>query len=604
MRLAVGLLCVLILLGIVSAQTGNGTITGVVTDPTRAVVANAAIEVKNTETGVVYRAVSTDTGNFTVTQVPIGRYELTAIVRGFKKYSRRILTLSAAQVMRIDIPLEVGSATEAVTVTSEATLLKTENSELAHNVTIKQLNNLPILGVNGGGLNSSSSGFRDPFSLTQLIPGTQYTASNALVVNGAPNNTEQIRVEGQTAGNLGTLVASTHQTQPSVDAIQEVAVQTSNYAAEFGTVGGGIFNITMKSGTNQYHGSLYNYAVNEIMNASQPYTGLKSTQRRFDYGGTLGGPVRIPKIYDGENKTFFFFNFEQYRENLHVTSTTGTVPTPQYRNGDFTEVITGSGTAAGPRFVQVGGKDYIDPLGNKVVSGAIYDPASTQSVICNSALSSFCTPGASIVVRTQFPGNKIPLQSIDPVSAKILALVPGPTGPNAASGQLGNNYQNPWLSHRTSQIPSLKMDHQLSSKGHLAFYYGRTVTESQFPFPNGNSVGLPLPIDPARGTFVYSPTIRGNYDHTLTPSLLLHFGVGYSANNSSDDAPVVDYNALASLGLQGATVNRNFPNFSASAERRRSSRAPRRPAACPVSGQRAASRAQPGLNIGPPRTST
>lgn len=223
--------------------------------------------------------------------------------------------------MRINIPLENGASSEAVTVSSESSLLKTENSELSQNVTIKQLDNLPILGVNGGGLNSSSSGFRDPFSLTQLIPGTQYAASNTLVVNGAPNDTEQIRVEGQTAGNLGGLVSFTHQTQPSVDAIQEVAVQTSNYAAEFGTVGGGIFNITMKSGTNQYHGTAYDYAVNDIMNAAQPYTGLKSAQRRHDYGGTLGGPVKIPKLYNGENKTFFFFNFEQYRENIHVSST-------------------------------------------------------------------------------------------------------------------------------------------------------------------------------------------------------------------------------------------------------------------------------------------
>jgi hypothetical protein len=150
---------------------------------------------------------------------------------------------------------------------------------------------------------------------------------------------------------------------------------------------------------------------------------------------------------------------------------------------------------------------------------------------------------------------------MDPVAQKILALMPLPKGPNAALGQLGSNYQNTWLSHRTSEIPSIKFDHQLSSKGHLAFYYSETITESQFSFPNGNSVGLPLPIDPARGTFIYSPTIRGNYDHTLTPTLLLHFGVGYSANNFFDYAPVLDYNAQTQLGLRGATINRNFPNF-------------------------------------------
>jgi hypothetical protein len=561
--LVVVLVC-LVFAGLLSAQTGNGTITGVVTDPTGAVVANAAIEVKNTETGVVSRAVSTDTGNYTVTQLPIGSYELNATVQGFKQYTRKNLTLSAAQIMRVDIPLEIGASSEAVTVSSESTLLKTENSEVSQNVTIKQLDNLPILGVNGGGLNSSSSGFRDPYSLTQLIPGTQYAASNTMVVNGAPNDTEQIRVEGQTAGNLGGLVSFTHQTQPSVDAIQEVAVQTSNYAAEFGTVGGGIFNITMKSGTNQYHGTAYDYAVNDIMNAAQPYTGLKSAQRRHDYGGTLGGPVKIPKLYNGENKTFFFFNFEQYRENIHVNSTSATVPTAAERTGDFSQLITASGN----QLLKVGSANYVDPLGRTIFSGTIFNPATDRPVVCSASVVPTPTcvtqglTGTTLDVRDPFPNNMIPsTTALDPVAQKILALVPLPRGPNAATGQLGSNYQNTWLSHRTSQIPSIKLDHQLSSKGHVAFYYGETVTESQFSFPNGNSVGLPEPIDPARGTFIYSPTLRVNYDQTLTPTILLHFGVGYSANNFFDYAPVLDYNAQASLGLRGATLNRNFPNF-------------------------------------------
>jgi hypothetical protein len=462
--------------------------------------------------------------------------------------------------MRIDVPLEVGAATEAVTVTSEATLLKTESGELSHNVVMSQL--LPVLGVNGGGLNSGSSGFRDPFSLTQMIPGTQYAVSNTLIVNGAPSQTENIIVEGQTAGNLGGLRGFTHQTQPSVDAIQEVAVQTSNFAAEFGTVGGGIFNISMKSGTNQYHGSLYNYAVNEFMNASQPYTGLKSQQRRWDYGGTLGGPVNIPGLYKGENKTFFFFNYEQYRENLHVANTPATVPIAPYRIGDFNQVIIGSGLNGVPRNIQVGGANYVDPLGRTVLSGTIFDPNSTRTVVCP-ATGSTCTPGANIVVRDPFTGNKFDASKFDPVSVKVLALVPGPEGPNAAAGQLGNNYQHTWLSHRTSEIPSVKLDHQVSAKGHASFYWGQTGTTSQYSFPNGNSVGLPDPIDPARGTFIYSPTFRVNYDHSLSSSILLHAGVGYSANNFFDYAPVVDYNAQTSLGLRGATINRNFPNFMA-----------------------------------------
>jgi len=573
LRLTAVLLCVLSLLGVLSAQTGNGTITGVVTDPTGAVVANAAIEVKNTGTGVVARAVSTDTGNYTVTQLPVGAYELTATVQGFKKYNRQGLTLSAAQVMRLDVPLEVGASSEAVTVSAESTLLKTENSELAHNVTIRQLENLPILPVNGGGLNSSSSGFRDPYSMLQLIPGTQYTASSAMTINGIANQSSNIVIEGQLGSNLGGGAAFTHQTQPSVDAIQEVAIQTSNFAAEFGGIGAGLLNITMRSGTNQYHGTAYDYAAHDALGAAQPYSGLKSKQRRHDYGGTLGGPVKIPKIYNGSNKTFFFFNFEQYRENIHVANTSGSVPSAQYRNGDFSQVICLTGTfqntgcAPGtftPKFLTVGSgatlKNYVDPLGNQVMGGQIFDPFTSRNVTCNTTTvpTASCTNGSSTLYRDAFPGNIIPatLAYRDPVAARILNLVPLPFGPTASAGtRLDGNYQNAWLSHRTSQIPSFKIDHQVSTKGHLSYYYGNTVTESQFSFPNGNSVGLPQPIDPARGTFIYSPTHRVNYDHTLTPTVLLHFGLGYTAENFWDFPPTDTYNSLAAQSCtSGSTV--------------------------------------------------
>ena len=328
----------LVLVSTSIAQTGLGTITGIVTDPSGAVVANAPVEVKNTGTGGC-RSTTTDTGNYSVQQLPIGNYDVTVTVQGFKGFNRRGLTLSAAQVMRIDIPLEVGASSESVTVTGEATLLKTENGQLVHNVTINQLDNLPILNVNGGGVaGNGTSGFRDPFALLLLIPGAAY-ASSSFSVNGAPTNTQNILIDGQTANHTGAgTTGLTQQMQPSVDSIQEVAVQTSNYAAEFGVVGGGIFNVTMKSGTNQYHGTLYDYHVNEVLNAAQPYTGLKTTQRRFDYGGTLGGPVKIPKIYNGQNKTFFFWNWEQYLENDHITSTTATVPTAAYRIGDFSQL--------------------------------------------------------------------------------------------------------------------------------------------------------------------------------------------------------------------------------------------------------------------------
>src|SRR4029077_4335317 len=136
----------------------------------------------------------------------------------------------------------------------------------------------------------------------------------------------------------------------SADAVQEVAIQTSNYAAEFGGIGGSILNVTMRSGTNSYHGIAYDYAAHDALGASQitgaaqNYARLKSKQRRHDYGFNIGGPVKIPKLYDGSNKTFFFWNWEQYRENIAVATTSGTVPTAQYRAGDFSQTICLSGS--------------------------------------------------------------------------------------------------------------------------------------------------------------------------------------------------------------------------------------------------------------------
>jgi hypothetical protein len=447
--------------------------------------------------------------------------------------------------MREDVRLEVGATTEAVTVTAEASLLKTESSELVHNVTVSQMNNLPILTVGGIGT-TATSGFRDPFALTQMIPGIQYTANSTMVVNGNPDDTIQIRVEGQTGGNTGGLRQFTQQTQPSVDAIQEVAVQTSNYSAEFGTAGGAVLNVVMKSGTNRYSGSAYDYAANEALNAHQPYTGQRNAQKRHDYGFTLGGPIKIPKLYDGTNRTFFFWSWEQFRENVLVTTSTPTVPIPQYRAGDFSPLWT----AENNRLVRVGAANYTDPTGSTIRSGTIFDPLTTTPA-----------PGGSGTYRTPFPGNIIPPARFDAVSLKVLALVPLPKGPNAASGQFGNNYQNPWLSHRTSELPSVKIDQTVGAKGRLSGYWQHTGTTSQYSFPLGNAEGFPEPITIARGTFIYTKTYRVNYDHTLTPTMLLHLGAGWNSNNFSDKSPVTNYDAFKELGLRGATMNRTFPQM-------------------------------------------
>ena len=184
------------------AQSDRGTITGTIADPAGAVVASAPVQAKNVDTGAVYETVASTTGNYTIAQLPPGRYELTVGVTGFKKYTRQGLTVEAASTIRIDVGLEVGNTSESVTVTEAAPLLKTESGDLSHNIQASRMNELPLLGI--GGTSAGSSGIRNPNAAMQLIPGTYYTANSEVRVNGTPDNTQSLRIEGQDATNAGT----------------------------------------------------------------------------------------------------------------------------------------------------------------------------------------------------------------------------------------------------------------------------------------------------------------------------------------------------------------------------------------------------------------
>jgi len=585
-----GFLCVACLLlsaSAIFAQGALGTITGTVADPSGAVVGNASVEVKNQANGQVLKTVTTATGNYTAAQLQVGAYDLTITATGFKTYRRSGLDLAATQIMRIDVSLEVGSQTESVTVTAEASLLKTESGDLAHNVTSQEMNDLPIMSV-GGTFQANTSGYRDPLALAKLVPGILYSANSQMVVNGAPASSEQIRVEGQTAGDTSGLRLYTAIGQAGAEAIQEVAVQTSNFAAEYGAVGGGIFNATMKSGTNQLHGSAYDYAANDVFNATQPYTGLKTPTKRHDYGFSAGGPIWIPKVYDGRNKSFVFMSFEEFRENALVTSIPAgnpTVPTDAYRNGNFNQVIVGNGNAAGPLPFQINGKNYVDPLGrNGFFSGTIFNPSAVQPVTCapiNGVLPN-CNAGTVYQVRDPFVNNVIPASMFDPAAVRILNLVPKPTGANFLSGQTGGNYQNPFISQTRSKIPSVKGDQSIGSKHHVSFYGGATLMDAPYTATNGNAEGFPAPITGARGSFIYTKTYRLNWDYTLTPTMLLHLGAGWYQEEFNDNAPgttsydasapqtctstptfggLLDKTCTGGLGLTGARVNRQFPLF-------------------------------------------
>ena len=311
------LLLVVVMAASALAQSDRGTITGTVVDPDGAVVPGATVVAENPENGAQYETVTTQTGNYTLVQVPVGTYHLNIELTGFGRFRQEGIRIFVGQTARIDAKLQLGNLAEEVNVVADASLLDTQSAEIASSVTSENLNSLPLnFGARG---NFAAAAIRNPYSFVTLVPGGNISSYSSLKVGGAPLNTFQIRVEGMEANNH-RLMIRVDQVQPSVESLEEMTVHTSNFAAEYGQVAGGIFNLTAKSGTNTFRGSLFEYYVNENFGAGIPFTNdgsgnlVKPPNRRNNFGGSLGGPITLPKVYQGRNRTFFFYSFEQFRQ--------------------------------------------------------------------------------------------------------------------------------------------------------------------------------------------------------------------------------------------------------------------------------------------------
>ncbi len=518
MRVLTLLVSSLLVTSALFAQTDRGAISGTVSDPSGAVVSTARIEARNIDNGAVYDVGTSATGNYELPQLPAGNYEVTVTAAGFKRYVKLNIVVPVAQTVRADVALEIGANTDTITIVDATPLLKTESGEVSHNVTSEDLNSLPVLNV--------SAQIRSPYAAAELLPGMEWRQTGSfqnIRVNGLPSNTQSLRVDGQDSTNgLWQIMAS--QTQPSVDAIQEIAIQTSDFAAEYGQAGGGVFNLTMKSGTNAYHGSGFDYVTNEAFNAGLAYTSnvaggrpgehIRNRGRQHDYGFSLGGPVTIPKVYNGKDRTFFFFNFEQWRNVAYTSSGLYTVPTAAMRGGDFSN----TGLTA-PRTFNPG--NGIAPI----VEGQIFDPQSNLGTV------------NGFVVRAPFAGNIMPSSRIDPIAARIQSLMPLPNtgGPNA----LVNNYAVPTYGvPKVQGIPSVKIDQNLSSAMKLSGYWSETRLDT----PGGD--GLPDPISARSISTDRANTVRLNFDDIVSPTILLHLGAGLIRTNSFSGAPPVGDTSL------------------------------------------------------------
>ena len=336
MRLA---LCVTLVAGAMFAQTDRGTVTGTVSDPAGAVIAAAVITARNIDTGANFETVTTEPATIPFHPCPPARMKF----RSARPVSHDLCSADFAskwrQTARIDIVLQVGSTTEAVTVNAEAPLLKTESAEQSHTIERDRVNALPL---------TFAGNLRSPIAFAATLPGASIPSGSNLQmrVNGTPNTTYKALVDGQ---DITSSIDASHLSEmhPSVEALEEMTLQTSNFAAEFGQVAGGLFNLTTRSGSNRFRGSAYEYLVNEALNAGRPFTNdgsgglVRPRIRNHNFGVTVGGPVTIPKIYNGRDRTFFFFNYEMFATRSSNAGTFATVPTDAYRRGDFSGALTG-----------------------------------------------------------------------------------------------------------------------------------------------------------------------------------------------------------------------------------------------------------------------
>jgi hypothetical protein len=510
-------------------QSDRGTISGSVSDPVSAAIAGANVTARDPQTGFQTQTVTTGTGNYTIPSLPAGVYEMIVDAAGFKKFTQTGITVQVAQTARIDVVLQIGSASESITVAADATLLKTESAEQSTTISRERLLALPLYFGSGQG----GGAIRNPLTFATLVPGAVYqsTSNNQIRVNGLPNQSFKVVLDGQDNTNPLTQ-QNANATMPSMEAVEEFTLQSSNFSAEFGQVVGGLFNFTTRSGSNQFHGGAFEYFTNEALNAGVPFTDngkgglIRPRTRKSDYGVSAGGPVWIPKIYRGHDKTFFFFTYEGYTDQKTAAGTLTTVPTAAMRSGDFSAIQTGRTLGT-------------DVLGRPIMENTIYDPGTARTV-------------NGQVVTDPFPGNRIPANRIDPVAAKILGFVPQPIN----SG-LTNNWAPVYPNPKTQSILSIKGDHSLNQNTKLSFYYMHQNT-NQLSGPDG----LPSPITAYRDQKIHSNNFRLNYDQSVTPTLLVHAGIGLQNffNPDSSPASVLHYDAASQLGLTGGAVN-GFPRI-------------------------------------------
>jgi len=452
-------------------QTETAAINGFVTDPSGGVVPAADVVATNVATNAAYPVQTSASGYYVITPLPIGTYTIIVEVPGFKTGIAENITLQVQQRAKIDFALEVGQLTEVVTVESSAPLLSTEETSLGQVVNNRSIVELPLngrnylqLGTLAVGMMPTKKGMFNDHGSAFLANGLRYTMNNYLL-DGLDNNSQITNLQSGGAEIM----------RPSVDAIQEFKIQTSNFSAEFGRSAGAVVNVAVKSGTNQFHGTAFEFVRNSAMDAKNFFASATDPIPPFkqnQFGATVGGPVVA-------DRTFFFTSYEGTIVRKGLTSITN-VPVPDMLAGNF------------------GGR-------------SVFDPDSVREA-----------PDGAGFVRDQYGNNTIPASQFDPVSERVLALYPAPNLPGLNSNFLFNPNQQ----EDRHQLDN-RVDYRLSDKDQIYGRYSYTnrkfIAPGSLPFPAVGSTS-----DRLSDQQFLSHQLAIVETHAFSPSVIHEFRYGYN----------------------------------------------------------------------------
>ena len=477
-----------------AAQADRGTITGTVTDSSGGVVANASVKAVHVATNFERTVTTSDQGTYTIPQLQVGAYVVVVTAKGFGTKTVENIELTAGGTARVDETLAVGGLQDAVTVSVETKQIQTDSVKVTTAITSKFIQDLPL--VVGGQL-------RSPLDLSLIAPeakaGTSGDSGRGnIVIGGGQEGGWDLSVDGisATPGAPFEQRLWTTLNSPSVEAITEFAVDTNGFKAEFGHAGGGAVSFVSRSGSNNWRGKAFEFFRSDKLDTIDYFSKAlgrpKPVVEQHDFGGVLGGPIKIPGLYNGRDKSFFFASYEGYRNKTGAAPSVVTIPTAEMYNGDFS--------------------NWRDASGNLI---PVYDPATTR-----------VNPNGPGFVRDPFPGNQIPLARFSSISRNVLALatmrpdLPGVL--NNFTYTSGDRIQtNPWNKF------SLKLDHNLSSKDRIGFlfHWGEVLV---LPPADGPGGGLPVPLNNFRDEDSNTRVFRANWDRVLTPTLLNRVSFGHN----------------------------------------------------------------------------